>query len=400
MAGVGASGEIVPHTSILLFKGARTTAVDFSAVFGRFGKSLAPSTAQALAHASSTRALFTTNLEGLAKKDPNCTTASAIASAEQYFPYLFGLIEAARALAVEGSVPTLKVYWTSCTSTQFCEKLYTCDDWHFEVVNTLIAYAMLFRKGACAYLEQAGGANFEEVSKPVAHLLSRAAGVLDYANEVELSKWTNKPDMDMPEKLSETFLVLSTICLAEAQQVVVKKAILKGSRHASVAMLCLDVEQKYRYASSLLERVCSRLGNPRFFIPQMAFYCRMNAALYGMVARKHLAVAAFDEGKYGVAIGYLQWALTFVDEVNRIPSQRADGAIEVRAHLQNHTNRIADLYKKYSKDNGTIYFERVVPKQELQLPPARCIVKAVPFQPPAPVLIEVEHLSRLNCAVM
>ena len=71
-------------------------------------------------------------------------------------------------------------------------------------------YAMLLRKGACAFLEQAREGNFDEGSKSVAHLLSRAAGVLNYANEVELSKWTNKPAKDMPEKLSETYLVLST----------------------------------------------------------------------------------------------------------------------------------------------------------------------------------------------
>lgn len=80
---------------------------------------------------------------------------------------------------------------------------------------------------------------------------------------------------------------MSRVCLAEAQQLAIRFAALKGMDHAILAKLCIDVRDKYRYTEGILRQLSG-------YNTKLKDYVVLNAAIsellaHRCIAYKHLA---------------------------------------------------------------------------------------------------------------
>ena len=133
---------------------------------------------------------------------------------------------------------------------------------------------------------------YKEKSNQVVQSLCTAAGIFDYIKKIELSRWTHKPSEPLPEKYTEYYTILSTLCIAESQQVAIKKGFLSGMSKKALSKLCMDVCSKYRYLSGIL---LSPGFCDTFVMPQITSYCAFNDHLYELFAFRLLGTAAMDE---------------------------------------------------------------------------------------------------------
>ena len=157
------------------------------------------------------------------------------------------------------------------------------------------AYGMLQRNKASILLNQisANTVAFDQESPNVLKHLCTAAGIFDYIREIELARWTLKPDDLIPEKHTETLTFLSALCLAEAEQVAVKKAVLNQKlRFSAVAKISKNVANQFKFMNEILKSLPQNIQ--KSYIPQIWFYISMNEALYDLFAYKLLAISALQ----------------------------------------------------------------------------------------------------------
>jgi len=102
------------------------------------------------------------------------------------------------------------IAWTSAFSAR-SSALFFSEQWHFEVVNTLSAYALALRARAAEMLYACSEqATFEERKQEITRCLCTAAGVFEYIKDVELARWGEKPPGTLLEKTAEYYALMST----------------------------------------------------------------------------------------------------------------------------------------------------------------------------------------------
>jgi hypothetical protein len=111
---------------------------------------------------------------------------------------------------------------------------------------------------------------------------------------VELARWTQKPQDDLPEKLTEIYTLLSVLSIVEAQQIAIRKAIIGQLSFTSIAKLCVDVGAKYRYLNEILQSL--GIWAKKFLITNIWFYLAGNALLYDLLVYKLLGYEALATG--------------------------------------------------------------------------------------------------------
>lgn len=183
-------------------------------------------------------------IEHLKKGEASPALVTAI---ENYIPHLFGLI-----VSVDGQPhirlnDPLSFSWTS-SLTNHRKSFFTDYTFRYETVMTLMAYGYALCNRAWSVNNATTEATFDEDSKQSAHFLRLAAGVFDYVQNVELPRWINMP-ADRPfEAMTPVTAALSLMCLAGAEELAVKKAVLKKTSMQTTSKLSSDVWHKYENA--------------------------------------------------------------------------------------------------------------------------------------------------------
>jgi hypothetical protein len=132
-----------------------------------------------------------------------------------------------------------------------------------------------------------------KISVEIVRSLCQAAGVFEYIRDVELARWTQKPVEAIPEKYTEFYSVLSMMSLAEAEQVMIKKSFLASMSCKAIAVICMDVFEKYRYTAGLL---LSPGFTDTFTLINVHTYASFNCKMYELFAFKMTAYESIRQG--------------------------------------------------------------------------------------------------------
>lgn len=318
------------------------------------------------------------------------STSAIISTIERYMPAFFGLMEAAEALPPDFS-KFLKISWTCPIGFKYNTTVFTTNTFRYEVVMAMLAYAIAHRNAAHDLLKNANvqDSDFEEQSKTIAQLLTKSAGVFDHIYCQQLSNWKVRPEnVQLPELCDELYLAMSTLCIAEAQEITIKKGLMKGTSVAAISKLCVDVFQKYEYINNLLRNM---KGCPASeVLPPLLNYVSINMKVWKAVSYKLVAMDCYSKGEYGVAVGNLKMASSIATEEKKDPL--------LESFLSGYNNErtvIQELLKKYSSENDTIYYDKV--PSDIPLPEGKCLMKVTPFTPPPLIKIEINQKHQQSC---
>jgi len=366
-------------TTILLCQTAKSKPIVFEKLFSRIDDA----TKSALSTVTLARAEF---LEALSNSSTYTITA-----AEKYLPYLYGLI--AKLPDKDAPIPSISCSWTSAIGKAYTTSFFTSNQWHFEAVNVLMCYALAHRERASELLHVAlDDAMFSERKSEITRLLCTAAGIFDYIKEVELHRWGQKPTQVIVEKLVEPYAFLSSVCLAEAQALAIKFAVIKQMDVGLIASLCVDVRDKYLYCENLLKQIGSL--HDRF-----SDYCLMNVAIFDLQAHRYAAAELLATKQYGRSVSMLRKGLDGAATVST-PWNNAGGVNILKDNFKEVKDVVQRSYDSEFRSNTTLYYQEMPPPCHMQLPLARGLAKPVPFSAPEPYNIQIAFQEGWGCSVM
>jgi len=309
---------------------------------------------------------------------------SVIKAIERYIPALFGLITATESLPAD-TTKSLKVSWTTPIGSKYNTSYYTYGSLRYEWTMLLLTLGITYRNAAQELHYSTSESNFEENSKVIADFLKKSASLFDMVKEQWASLYP-KPDGSFPELLEQTYVALSTLSLAEAQQFAIKKAA-KITSSGTMAKLCADVAMKFEQVELIFRPMFWQIALPAF-----AAYLTISASLFRALVFKHLGMESDKAGQYGLAVGYMSAAIaSFPEEklkIKNIPSLE-----RFVSEARRERDEIVQLHKRYSADNDTIYFEKVPEVNSLALPEGKSLMKPVPvsFPPPRPITLALKQ---------
>jgi hypothetical protein len=308
--------------------------------------------------------------------------ASILKAIDNYLPYLFGLV-----MAVEGQ-PHIRLNdpllfaWTSALGSN--KRAYFTDyTYRYEVVMILMTYAYAMCNRAWSINETTTEQTFEENSKQAAHCLKVAAGVFEYISSIELPRWLNLPADAPLEVTAPCAAALSLACIAAAQELAVKKAVLKGTSLSIIAKLSADVWHKYEAAGALLHSMPS--GAVSSLNPTLKSFLTTCIYLQKANTLKFAGQLAMGGHKCGVAVAYLQSATKCLKDVSS--SGTLSSWKDIIVAQKGEVEHFSCLY---SKENDIVAFDKVPDETLLDIPEAKSIMSAVAYSPPAPAFQEVK----------
>eukprot|EP01113_Clastostelium_recurvatum_P019495 TRINITY_DN2298_c0_g2_i1.p2 TRINITY_DN2298_c0_g2~~TRINITY_DN2298_c0_g2_i1.p2 ORF type:complete len:155 (-),score=30.88 TRINITY_DN2298_c0_g2_i1:46-510(-) len=139
---------------------------------------------------------------------------------------------------------------------------------------------------------------------------------------------------------------------------------------------------------------------PENFIPMLASYASLSAGIFNAETLKFLAVDAYKNNQYGLAIGYVNAALRTIEAEAAKLARSCPPQLEgINSQLKSKRAELADLSARYTKDNDTIYFEQVVNVQDLALPEPRSVTKLVPYEMPPPTAVPIVLKQGGGCVI-
>jgi len=311
-------------------------------------------------------------------------TQGLINAIENYIPHLFGLI-----VSVDGQPhirlnDPLSFSWTSSLTNK--KSYFTDYTFRYETVMTLMAYGYALCNRAWSICNGMKDTTFDEESKQAAHLLRLAAGVFDYVHNVELPRWINLP-ADRPfEAISPITAALSLMCVAGAQDIAVKKAVLKKTSMQTTSKLSCDVWRKYESALQQLNTLSGDLK--KHVNPVWKEFLAGCTVLQQANTLKFAGTVASESKKVGLAVGYLNLAVKKLKEIvcpypgstlglwkPMIDEQKAD---------------IEHFQRLFTKENDLIAFEKVADENLLEMPEAKSLMGAQQYNPPFPAFTQIK----------
>ncbi|XP_074383388.1 uncharacterized protein LOC141724962 isoform X1 [Apium graveolens] len=263
----------------------------------------------------------------------------------------------------------LRISWSSAlTSLSFFsflgQKFFQIDSLLFELSMMLFLNGALLREWA-----------FELLSKDMVQsttLFRRAAGVYHHlANEVLPSLQPALPPERPPEVTSSVCSVLSLLCLAEAQAVIIKKSEEKGNTQSLLAKLHYGVVHMLDEAIVLLQSLTEDKKNISVRFVEFLSFCKVMHELRNDMYRAESLKA---NGQIGTAIGFLQQAL--VTAPMNLPGNES-----WRLVLNQEADKLAGLLQKYEHENDFVWHDKVPTQLELPLPEGKRIVNFIPYHP-------------------
>jgi hypothetical protein len=195
-------------------------------------------------------------------------------------------------------------------------------------------YGLLHRAAAAHILAGTDDANFDANAKVMASQLRIAAGIFEYIATCQAPNTTGLLQERIPEKVPQTYTALSLyvkttsllrsispitlvnfsfsfscsfsfsfsfsfrLCLAEAQQITVKKAMLARTSPSLVAKLMVDCRNRYAGVAAALRSISEGDGSSptlqvEFLQPVLVHYVSVNRILIESLMYKYLGVLAF-----------------------------------------------------------------------------------------------------------
>eukprot|EP01095_Lingulamoeba_sp_RSL-Kostka_P004777 TRINITY_DN15995_c0_g1_i1.p1 TRINITY_DN15995_c0_g1~~TRINITY_DN15995_c0_g1_i1.p1 ORF type:complete len:390 (+),score=95.52 TRINITY_DN15995_c0_g1_i1:48-1217(+) len=375
-----------PPASIMRFVIPFSLPIQFEKIF----KNVTEETLQTLKTMSESRNNFITALDS-DNPDEGLTASS------YYIPCLMGLIQAAQEVPQDIIKSKLSISWTSSVAKNFHNYAFVCDHWHFEAVSALISYGMLHRSKACTLLNSVNSDDtFDLKSKEIAKHLCESAGIFNYINEVQMVKWNQKPFTEIPEKYTELYTALSCLSIAEAQQIALKKAIIKGTSNSLLAKLCKGIHNQYQHIDDLFINIDPNFAKNQL-LAHFVFYIKTNAIIFKMLTFKYIGLNSYTNEKYGEAISYLKEAVRLSGLPLPKTGFKGDDMKQLFKEQQQYITALCD---RHIYENNHCYYDIVPDIKTLPVPEGVVIMKPVKFEAPDPVPLSIYLNENKWCSVM
>ncbi|KAH6763001.1 hypothetical protein C2S52_020434 [Perilla frutescens var. hirtella] len=266
-------------------------------------------------------------------------------------------------------VTEFKMRWSSVLSPSSLfnlqgPKFYQVNDMYFELGMSLFLYGALLRERA-----------FQVLSSDLvqsATLFRKAAGVYNYAAQEVLTNlhWTQERPAEATLSVPS---VMSLICLADAQAVTARKARENGNTGGLLAKLHYGVKDFLVEAINILQDATKQCKDtsPRFL--DFMSCCK---TLHELMGYKYHVEGLKNDGKIGVGIGILRWALG--NARKSIPKEESWRVVN-----QQVIDELSGLLQKYEHENEFVWHEKIPFDDELPLPlpQAARIVSPIPYHP-------------------
>lgn len=209
------------------------------------------------------------------------------------------------------------------------------------------------------------------------HSFQAAAGLLNFIND----NFLHAPSTDLAR---ETIKLLSTVMLAQAQEVFTEKQMRDSGKPAIVAKLCAETHALYHDAGELLAELVLAGNIDRHW----AHYCAVKEKFFGALAHYYQAQSDEDKGKYGEAVARLEVASTLAKEAwqsaksysgdfGRYPHLSADPGPALVEVTKAHADLLAEKLTASKKENDVIYHEPVPKESALAAVPKLASAKPI-----------------------
>ena len=172
-----------------------------------------------------------------------------------------------------------------------------------------------------------------------------------------------------PDLSSDCATALSSLCLAQAQEIVLKKAVGDGKKESVLAKISEQAAAMFSSTGQLLASTEVRNIVPRDWVTS----CEAKACLYSGLAHWFASRQCHEEKLIGEEIARLSIA---VENLNKSKSKLPSSMqTEVTGWLETADTALAAI----KKDNDLIYNERVTSPDDLSVINGTILVKAAPF---------------------
>jgi len=207
----------------------------------------------------------------------------------------------------------------------------------------------------------------EDSMKKAVRLYQQAAGILGAISVPTSSSSTEQKPT--PDLLPESAAALASVTLAQAQEIVLRKAVIDNKKNLIIAKLADKSGEMYEECQQLMqvESVKSLFG------ADWVSAVSAKSLLYSGLAQLHLAQDCKEKKQIGEEISRLQIAQ------EKLNKGKAVSTAEIKAELLPVLETVENNLKEAKKDNDFIYFEKVPPAEELPPIEGVLVVKPTPF---------------------
>jgi len=199
---------------------------------------------------------------------------------------------------------------------------------------------------------------------------------------VELPRWINLPADRPLETMGPVTSALSLMCVAGAQDLAVKKAVLKGTSKGIIVKLSADVWRKYESAVALLQTLPDNAYNSTINTTLKNF---LNSSMNLQKANtfKFAGQTAMEGGKCGLAVASLSVSTKALKSIS--------GALPLwKGMIAEQTADVEHYARVYLKENDLIAFDKVPDEASLAVPEPKSLMAAQAYAPPTPIAREIK----------
>jgi len=266
------------------------------------------------------------------------------------------------------------------------------------VVSVLMVYGQLHRMLAIEKLREITTENFEETCTIPLRYLREAAGIFDYISEQVSTKFIVAPNaLPIPEIFSESFNLLSTICMAEGQQFIIRKAVIKKTKPLIVSKLCSGIFKKFVEAEQCLQKIEEKSPYKGLVNGSIVEYIQIMKPLYKALTLKYLGIHHYYEADKGVAVSCLNHAYNEIKDIN-LANTKHDDIRQLWNKFEIEKQYIHSLNQEYNDENEKIFRERI-PENKPDMPEHKILVNSIPFEPPESIDLEILRKDGFFCVI-
>lgn len=210
-------------------------------------------------------------------------------------------------------------------------------------------------------------AKTEESLKTSVRMFQLAAGLFSAVSApVPESSTEQKPTPDLS---SECAQALSGLCLVQAQEVVLRKAISDNKKDAVIAKISHQTGLMYEETLRLLEIPSVKALVPKDWLS----VCAGKSKLFSGLSHWFMSKSCKENKSIGEEISRLQLAET------NLQSAKSTLPSPYQGDVSHWISTVQDALTSAKKDNDFIYFEKVPPAEDLSIIEGATVVKAVPL---------------------
>ncbi|ORY82677.1 BRO1-like domain-domain-containing protein [Protomyces lactucae-debilis] len=256
-------------------------------------------------------------------------------------------------------------------------------NWHDAFTEAEIAQFSLAYEKACVLFNIAAILSYTAASqtrteiegmKRAYHCFQACAGLLSFIND----NFLHAPSTDLSREMVKT---LSTVMLAQAQEVFTEQQVRSAGKSTIIAKLAAETANLYQTAAESLTELVLAGNIDRVWLP----YAQCKERYFSCLAQYHQAIVDDSKAAYGVSVARFTVASTLAKEASsstkshanefaRYPHMSNDPGAALIDLVKVISEEVNDKYAAAKKENDLIYHELVA--KESALPPVGKLASA------------------------